>query len=179
MGSGSGLGISSGARRVPAPLTLIIESLDRDEYLVSDQFSFRIRFQNVGRTDVILPWTPNAHEVATGENAPPVRCLLTFDARTDTDSETLTFLVATLYGSTLSPGTLKTIRPGDSVVIIGESSFRFQTDAVAARVRAKMPHPLRMVARLAFMSGTNGVVYQDIVSRNQMPIVLTRRGGGR
>jgi hypothetical protein len=153
---------------------LSIASLDRDEYAQSDTFSFRLQVQNKGPDDVLLPWTPNLSEVETSESAPLVRCLLMFESDLAGIGR-VTFPVALLYGSTFTPGTLRRIRPGETVEVIGESGFHFATDALAEQIRAKMPVSLPMVAPAAFLTSVNGVAFDDVVSRKKMPVVLHRR----
>lgn len=167
----SGTGISSGGMRSQMPLSVMIESMDRDVYQEFDAFSFRIRLQNVGDTAVTIPWNPNANEIVTDVNVPVLKCLLTFTVE-GLEPDNPVFPIASLYGSTLSPGTLKVFQAGGSAQILGEGTFRFLTDASASHTRALLPRSLNVRARIAFLTSINGRVYNDLISNNRVPIVL-------
>jgi hypothetical protein len=175
--TGSAGGFASHTVRSRMPVKLTVESMDRDAYQETDTFTFRIRLTNVGRAAVTLPWTPTAGDVTSDMESPVVRCLLAFDIHSPALGSA-TFPIAVLYGSRLSPGTLKIIQPGESVQIVGEGNFRFLTDSLEQRARALMPFSGDLVARVGFLTGIERVVYEDLVSDNRVPITLERGRSG-
>ena len=171
-GGGSATAPSSHEKRQSADVRVRLESLDRDAYAVHDAFVFRMSLQNIGRQAITLPWEPDSSRVITGPDAPILTSVLVIDADTSGGRHS-TVPVAMLYGSKLSPSSTKVLAPGDRAEIIAAAQWQFLPTASRAGAKDDQSGPAHITARLTFLTGIDGTVYNDFVSSNKLPIILT------
>ena len=164
-------GASSHAVREQLPLDVVLTWMDRSDYHEYDPFTFRVVLHNRGRAPVVLPWEPNRERVITSSDTPLMQWLLAVGLEGG-QFDRLTIPVATLYGSTLSSGSLQTIDPGKSVEIVASGQWKFLTPDAIRRAEATLPGMVNVRAHVAFLTGINGHVYQDLASTNHVSVAL-------
>jgi hypothetical protein len=151
------------------PLEVRLEWLDRNDYQENDSFLIRVRLMNRGTQAIGFPWEPDPKQVVSSSEAPLLRWLLLLRVE-GTKNETFTFPVATLYGSALTPSTLRVMKPGEMSEIIADGTWRFLTAESAKRARITLSRDVRVSVRLAFLTSLDGHFYEDLESTNQIPV---------
>ena len=164
------VGLPAQSVRETLPLQIRLESMDRNEYREHDEIVFEISLQNVGRQPVTLPWEPDAEQVVTSAEAPLLEWLLVLSVD-GPEFDKLTFPIRVLYGSTLSPATLKVLRPGEQARIRARGKWEFTTAIAAKRATAALPRTVEVAARLEFLSGHSS----EVISVNRVPVLLEPR----
>jgi hypothetical protein len=173
LGTGSAVGFASGSRSGRLNLQLKVESLDADTYLDGQEFEFRLSLRNTGDRTIALPWEPDPKRVVTDQGTPMLQVLIAVSA--EGSSQRLTIPVAVLYGSTMSPMTMKQLRPGDRAEIVARSNWNFMGYS-SEELRARgVPPRLKMFSELRFLTAFSGQRYETVESTNRIPIVLGRR----
>lgn len=171
--AGSTTGFESHTPSERLSLEVKLDSLDSDSYLDGEPFEFRVTLKNIGNRPVVIPWEPDAQRVVTEEAAPMLKALIAISA--DTSPRRLMIPIATLYGSAMSPMTVKRLGPGDQAQIIAQGRWNFMGYS-SESLRAQDISPrLRILAELHFLTAFDGHRYGTVESTNRLPITLGRR----
>jgi hypothetical protein len=180
-GSGRGRGVGPGgpltpeAPKVP-PLKVTLLGLDKRSYQIGDEAIFEIKIENVTKNPIVVPWSADHGKVNPDENRTPPNYLvsgvsLTF--RDGVDGE-LIFGGEGIYGSGLVPGSLKTLKPGQSVRIRAATRLSLMIPENGARLARKLPLKIELRAKYSFLEGS---YYEPILSENEIIIELRKRSG--
>jgi hypothetical protein len=173
--TGSASGISSHARREQSPVRLSLDWLDRNTYHVGEPFVFHVTLENVGATSVTLPWEPDVQQVLRSSDEPLSEALLTLDV--DVQGGTLTVPIATLYGSSFSPGSTKVLRPGGRAEILAKGNWAFLGHGTSQLSPFAASPDVSVAARIHFLTSIDGHVYDALRSTNKVAILLAKRSG--
>jgi hypothetical protein len=162
LGPGSHPVISHGqAPQSPFSLRVTLLSLDPLSFAARDPLVYEVRLTNTGRTPISFPWSVD-HSLfrASATNSSVLYVALSGFRETRRLGETG---LVVLYGSTDVPGSVETIRPGESARIRVRSDWMiFAAGSGLVRV---VVHPTY-----------NGIGYPSIVSDNALAVqVLGKR----
>ena len=151
-------------------LRLRLEWMDKLSYSYGDAFTFRVSLTNDGREAITIPWEPDSERVAGMSDSGVQAALLAVDLRVREDRFSVP--IATLYGSATTPGTTKTLKPGDTAEVIAAGNWRFVPSPVDTR-GARVKGDASISARLSFLTDIDGRAYRDLHSANRVRIRLT------
>jgi hypothetical protein len=166
-------------RRLKAPLRLRILSLDRLNYRYGEPFVVDLVVENIGKTDVALPWSPSPANVSTAPDAPLQSISLALYAEA-APGLTLRMELPHLYGAAFDQNSLNILRPGDSAEIVASGTFEGQSaqEQALGRLNAREVE-VRIRATVQWLYAENGSTYGPLESERGPTVMLqTRRQGG-
>jgi hypothetical protein len=157
------------------PLKLTLLNCDKLNYQLGDRVIYDVMLENVGDKTYVIPWSPDWEKVEGNAEEPPpgyLAAYLTLAIHDDTWGEMSMNGVA-LYGSKLLRGSLKSLRPGETVRIRAFSRWEFTEGEVARKVLTKLPSAFRVEARFSFMYSNTSIPL--VISTNSLTVELKRR----
>jgi hypothetical protein len=108
-------------------LTLTLMGLDKRVYSVGEDVTFEIEVENTSTHSLEIPWTLQLADLEPGD---PIQSYTYQSAAvslmlTDPSSPRFIGLYVEFYGSTRVPGTIRELRPSQSIVIRARSKLEF------------------------------------------------------
>jgi hypothetical protein len=151
--SGTGTGgaaFASGMVARPLPISVVLVSMEPRSAPYGTQVVYEVALKNIGGVDVTIPWSGNriddstSPEMVIGADL----ALVAIDAGAED-----TLAVRSMEGIPALPETLKTLRPGQEVIIRVSGPLRITDATTLGRFLNSLPKRITLKARLRFRRG--------------------------
>jgi hypothetical protein len=162
-----------------APLEVKLLDFGRLTYEMYDHFTYSITVRNVGRVPFAVPWERDWGHLVTDSSIPLISCVVSMDI-VDEKGKFHSLSGVTLYGSPGSPGTMRTLQPGEAVELILPGKWEFASTVAEQALLGTLPRTVDVVATVAFLHQPPGHYYQRAVSANRfavnlMPVIVNKQ----
>ncbi len=135
--------------------------LDSKSYHVGDPLSYSVVLRNRYTEDLIIPWQPDWRVVERGHESPPRGyCAASIILTISLERAEATLHLVSIYGSELVEGSRHTLRPGETVRIIGRGKWAsevvsplldsFGDSQATVQVRASLQYTYPPDARFSY-----------------------------
>jgi hypothetical protein len=140
-GTGGFCGSGGGDPTAIPETTVTLVSLDKREYSIGEEVTFEVKVENTGRHSIEIPWSPHLGDLEPSDPTRPYtyRTALLILTLTDPDSRQILTLGDSFYGSTEVPGTIRELRPSQSVLIRTRKSIEIYDDWWGKRIMEVQP----------------------------------------
>jgi hypothetical protein len=120
---GGGCGMS--AHAVPTQqIKVTLLSLDKATYHFGEDVIFEVEVKNIGKTSLVIPWTPHRADVEPNDLQEPFEYFVGVVVIHFKDAKQRELTLSEgLYGSRAAPGTLRELRPGEWFVLRGREKM--------------------------------------------------------
>lgn len=143
-----------------AALEITLSPFEGHRYAPGERFAYEVRLENVTEQPFFVPWEPDWRKIYSVrvKRPPPgfIQADLSFGAVDPDSGEESTMATSSLFGSSLVSGSVKELRPGDSVRIRAPASWR-----LPAPRKRKLPIAIKVFARFQYFYGIHSEYYKD------------------
>jgi hypothetical protein len=136
--------------------TLTLVSIDKRAYSMGEEVTFEVRVENTSKSSIEIPWTPHLADLEPGDPTRPYtyqNAAVVLDL-TDPESHRSFDLFGIFYGSPDVPGTIRELRPSQSVMIRARKRLEIYEDWWGNRVKEMQPLSLQASPGLMLNSTT-------------------------
>jgi hypothetical protein len=151
-------------------VTLTLVSVDKRAYSMGEEVTFEIRVENTDKQNIEIPWTPHLGDLEPGDSTQSYtyQSAVVGLILTDPDSHRSVDLYGYFYGSADVPGTIRELRPSQSVLIRARRKVETYEDWWVKRVQEVRPLPLKaspalMLSTVIYSPNENG----DLLSASE------------
>lgn len=167
-----------GSTKFESGLIVSILHLDKSAYKVGDDAIVEIGIQNAGSTAVVLPWSCDRAKVNPSPSkkgeAPGLEIGLLHLGISDGSGIDAQTTGTVFYGSQLAPESLRTVVPGETIIIRAP----IRIDVIEARSRAKLlgilPKRCSVKVTLRIFDRSSQPSTYRVISKNTVAIDLTK-----
>lgn len=158
---------------VQSPLQVRLLRLDPDScsLLPSEPFTYDVELRNVGKTDLLLPWSVDPRDEGTADAGffPVLSLSLGFQ---EGRARGLFYGSELLYGDTFKTFTIRRLRPREAVVVRAGAECRTTGETGTRDPFGPGSRPLRVIAQvtLKYRRNTGGPTAE---SSNAVPLTIT------
>jgi hypothetical protein len=174
---GGDFNVSGGndTRSPTLPIQITLFGLNEARYQMGDEVLYDVVITNVGRRDVVIPWSPYEDEIKPDANYPPGYLVGSFGlVINDLVLGEQTIYGPVLYGSDRVPSSLKRLRSGQKVTIHIPSRWLLTGDDAAHKILTRLPQKYAVRARFSLIDRTVNPP-RPVISANSVTVELNKK----
>lgn len=135
----------SGIKPTDLPLKIVLEKLDKQQYLMGERFIYELSIENIGKRILEIPWEPEKEKTLQSSNELSVISLhLTID---ELGNDAI-FGAERIFASQNASNTFKQLRPGGRLRIRAPGIWYLGNQEAARRVFQMLPRQFTVKAQV-------------------------------